>query len=106
MINYEFNMIHLRMRSAYMSIAVIYGSSRKESNTELLTEHAIKDHEVERIYLRDYDINQIIDQRHDAAGFDEVTDDFNDVIGQVLKHDTLLFATPIYWYTMSGLMKT
>lgn len=89
-----------------MSIAVIYGSSRKNGNTELLTEHAIKDYDVERIYLRDYFIKQIVDQRHDEAGFDDVYDDYDKVIGQVYKHDVLIFSTPIYWYTMSGLMKT
>lgn len=89
-----------------MSIAVIYGSSRQNGNTELLTEHAIKDYDVERIYLRDYNIKQIIDQRHDDAGFDDVNDDYQNVIDRVIKHDVLIFATPVYWYTMSGLMKT
>jgi len=88
-----------------MSIAVIYGSTRPNSNTELLTEHAIKGHEVERIHLKDYHIKPIVDQRHDADGFDDVNDDYNGIIERVLKHDVLIFATPIYWYSMSATMK-
>lgn len=33
-------------------------------------------------------------------------DDFHRVIGRILGHHQLVFATPVYWYAMSGLMKT
>ena len=32
-------------------------------------------------------------------------DDFIHIIERVLQHDTLIFASPIYWYTMSAVMK-
>lgn len=33
-------------------------------------------------------------------------DDFPVIIDQMLVHDQIVFATPVYWYAMSGLMKT
>jgi len=88
-----------------MTIAVIYGSSRPNSNTELLTEQIIKGLDVEKIYLKDFNIKPIIDMRHAEEGFQDRHDDYNSIIDRILPHDTLIFATPIYWYSMSGLMK-
>lgn len=88
-----------------MTIVVIYGSTRPNGNTEFLTEKAIAGLNVEKIYLREYSILQIEDHRHSTQGFSEVVDDFNKVIDRVLPHETLIFVTPIYWYSMSGIMK-
>jgi multimeric flavodoxin WrbA len=33
-------------------------------------------------------------------------DDFDEVADLMLAHRSLIFATPVYWYAMSGLMKT
>lgn len=88
-----------------MSIAVIYGGTRQDGNTEILTEQAIKGLEVERIYLNNHEILPIVDQRHSNDGFKEVYDDYNSIIDRILPHDILIFSTPIYWYSMSGTMK-
>lgn len=88
-----------------MSIAVIYGSSRENGNTEELTEIAIHGLNVEKIKLRDYTVQPIHDQRHAENGFTPVVDDYDSLVERMMKHDTLIFATPIYWYSMSGLMK-
>ncbi|SER03269.1 flavodoxin family protein [Piscibacillus halophilus] len=88
-----------------MKVGVIYGGTRTNGNTETLTEQVIQDLPVEKIYLKDYDIKPIEDQRHDPSGFKEVEDDYNDVIDRVLSYDILIFATPIYWFSMSGTMK-
>lgn len=88
-----------------MSIVVLYGSTREDSNTEWLTEKVISGIPVEKIYLKDYKILPIKDERHSVNGFQDVDDDYNTLIDRVLKHDIILFATPIYWYSMSGTMK-
>jgi multimeric flavodoxin WrbA len=88
-----------------MSIVVIYGGTRKQGNTETLTKHAIQGIEAEEIFLRDLSILPIIDMRHDVEGFQDREDDYNSVIERILQHDTFIFATPIYWYSMSGTMK-
>ncbi|WP_400246653.1 flavodoxin family protein [Niallia sp. JL1B1071] len=43
--------------------------------------------------------------RHTLEGFQTRTDDYNAIIDLVLAHDILIFSTPIYWFSMSGLMK-
>lgn len=88
-----------------MTVAVIYGGTRANGNTEFLAEQVVQGLPVERIYLRDYTIRPIEDLRHAEQGFQPIDDDYEAIMDRVLKHDTLLFATPIYWYGMSGLMK-
>lgn len=93
------------MSESVKSIAVIYGGTRDEGNTEMLAEQAVAGLAVERIFLRDYRIRAIEDRRHAPGGFREVDDDYNAIIDRVLPHDVLVFATPIYWYGMTGVMK-
>jgi len=88
-----------------MSIAVIYGGTRPNSNSEMLTEHVIQGLDTEEIFLRDYNIEPIIDMRHTTEGFQDRKDDYNSIIERILPHDILIFSTPIYWYSMSGIMK-
>lgn len=88
-----------------MSILIIYGSSRANGNTESLTKLATHNIITEELYLSDYQIEPIIDQRHESDGFSSVTDDYQQVIKKVLAHDIIIFATPIYWYGMTGQMK-
>ncbi|WP_040949453.1 flavodoxin family protein [Gorillibacterium massiliense] len=88
-----------------MKIAVIYGGTRRGGNTELLAEAAVAGLNAERIFLMDHTIRPIEDLRHSEGGFHDVDDDYNAIIDHVMEHDILLFATPIYWYGMSGLMK-
>ncbi|GAA4013227.1 hypothetical protein GCM10022280_09260 [Sphingomonas swuensis] len=33
-------------------------------------------------------------------------DDFHKIIARLLQHQNVVFVTPVYWYAMSGLMKT
>lgn len=88
-----------------MSIVVIYGGSRQNGNTEILTETMVQGVEVEKVYLRDYEIQPIEDLRHTREGFREVEDDYNTIIDRVLQHDILVFSTPIYWFGMTGTLK-
>ncbi|MFJ8265794.1 flavodoxin family protein [Peribacillus asahii] len=88
-----------------MTIAVIYGGTRDNGNSEMLTEHVIQELASEKIFLRDFNIEPIIDMRHSKDGFQERNDDYNSIIDRILSHDILIFSTPIYWYSMSGTMK-
>lgn len=84
---------------------IIYGSSRDFGNTEYFVENALQNIVVERVYLREHNIKNIIDQRHDELGFSFVDDDFHEIATKLLEHNKIVFATPIYWYSMSGIMK-
>lgn len=88
-----------------MNILVLQGSSRDHGNTEELTNLALAGIPHTPIRLREKHIRPILDQRHEPGGFVDVEDEYDAVIEAVLAHDFLLFATPIYWYGMSGYMK-
>lgn len=93
------------MEEFRMTIAVIYGGNRPDGNTEMLTKITTQGLVVEEIYLKEHFIKPIIDMRHAEEGFPEVNDDYNSIIDRILPHDILIFSTPIYWYSMTGIMK-
>lgn len=88
-----------------MNITVFYGSSRKNANSELLAKEVLKGFCFDAIHLYDLNIVPIEDKRHDPEGFTDPQDDYDQIIQQILKSRVLVFATPIYWYSMSGSMK-
>ena len=52
------------------------------------------------IDINDYEISYYDYEHHNRD------DDFLGIVHQMLKHDTIIFASPVYWYTMSAQMKT
>ncbi len=88
-----------------MTIAIIYGGNRTNGNVETLTKLATEGLAAEEVYLKDYLIEPILDKRHAEEGFPEVNDDYNSIIDRILPHNILIFSTPIYWYSMTGIMK-
>jgi len=88
-----------------VNITTFIGSSRGNGNTEILTDIVTKDILHHKIYLKNLNIKPIHDLRHDANGFQPVPDDYDQIIEALLTSDLFIFSTPVYWYTMSGLMK-
>ncbi|WP_221565809.1 flavodoxin family protein [Alkalihalobacillus sp. TS-13] len=89
-----------------MKVGVIYGSTRELGNTEFLTEEVVKRlPDVTKIDLKRYQFKDIIDQRHEKNGFSPVKDEYDQIIDQIIDCEVLIFATPIYWYGMTSVMK-
>ncbi len=88
-----------------MSIVLLQGSTRENGNTESLSKLVVEGLDYKQINLRNHYIKPILDQRHDEAGFQPVDDEYDQIIMEVLKAETIIFATPLYWYGMSGIMK-
>jgi multimeric flavodoxin WrbA len=93
-------------------VLVISTSLRAKSNSDILTEQLLagaKDagHEVEHISLKGQKINFCIGclacQKTQQC---VLKDDAIEIAEKVKNADTLVFATPIYYYEMSGQMKT
>ncbi|WP_026727154.1 flavodoxin family protein [Flavobacterium denitrificans] len=79
---------------------IILGSSRKNGNTTKIVDEISKEHHIEVVNLSDYNISYY---DYESKNID---DDFLPLIRRILEeYDTLLFATPVYWYNMSGIMK-
>ncbi|KAF1678019.1 flavodoxin family protein [Bacillus sp. SKDU12] len=88
-----------------MEIAVINGGTRCGGNTDILAEKAVQGFGAKHIDLRKYHIQPIEDMRHTQGGFRPIQDDYDSIIEQILPYDILIFATPIYWFGMSGTLK-
>ncbi|MFJ8088985.1 flavodoxin family protein [Lysinibacillus sp. NPDC095746] len=88
-----------------MNITAFIGSSRAGSNSEQLTNYVLNGINHVKIDLKNLTIEPINDLRHDHNGFQFVDDDYDQIIHAFLTSDLVIFATPIYWYSMSGIMK-
>lgn len=83
-----------------MKTVVIVGSSRTDGNTARIVTELIKQSEWDIINLNEYNFSYY-DYEHKNSH-----DDYLPLIRQIIdKYDTLIFATPVYWYAMSGIMK-
>jgi len=80
---------------------IILASNRRESNTEKLLTKLFADNTYRLINLLDYHI-----QPYSYSGTYHADDSFNDIVSVMLQYDDIIFATPVYWYAMSGLLKT
>ncbi|MBT8317752.1 MAG: flavodoxin family protein [Lutibacter sp.] len=79
---------------------IILGSSRSGGNTGSIVANISKKHQIDVIDLNNYKISYY---DYESKNLD---DDFLPLIKLILeKYDTLIFATPVYWYNMSGIMK-
>lgn len=86
-------------------ITVLFGGSRPEGNTAQLTKLAIEGLDYKWIDLTDYQFNPVRDFRHDNRDITSYNDDYKQVIDQVLESDTVIFASPVYWYSVSASLK-
>lgn len=83
-----------------MKKVVIAGSSRNDGDTKNLTDLLMKKCNWDLIDLNDYSFSYF-DYKHQNAN-----DDYLKLMREIIyKYDTLIFATPVYWYSMSGIMK-
>lgn len=80
---------------------IILGSARPQSDTKAFTNYLFEGTSHKLIDLLDHTIAPYSYSGKYAAG-----DEFMQVTEQLLNHHILVFATPVYWYSMSGYMKT
>ena len=86
-------------------ITVLFGGSRPEGNTAYLTKMAVEGYDYEWIDLTKYQLNPVRDVRHDNTTIETYDDDYKQIIDKVLASDTVIIASPIYWYSLSASMK-
>ncbi len=80
---------------------VILGSARKQSDTRKCVELLLGNQVHTTLQLLDYTI-----EPYQYSSDYSPADNFLDIINLLLPHQVILFASPIYWYSMSGLLKT
>ena len=93
-------------------VIVISTSLRHGSNSDMLADKFVEGaqvagHEVEKISLAGKNIQFCKGcLACQQLGRCVINDDVNDIMAKVLKADVVAWATPIYYYEMSGQMKT
>ena len=76
----------------------ILGSARSQGNTRLALDAVINARPIEII-----DLNACRIAPYDYDHTSE--DDFATICQKISRHDVVFFATPVYWYAMSGILK-
>ncbi len=79
---------------------IVQGSSRNNGNTNKIVQILQNHLECDLINLSELDIHQ-----YDYENGNQ-NDDFMSTIKKIVEYDLIIFATPVYWYAMSGTMKT
>jgi multimeric flavodoxin WrbA len=83
-----------------MNKLVILGSSRKDGDTKKIVDELIGLSKWDFIDLNDYNIGYY------DYGHKNLDDDYLGLMQRIVSnYDVLIFATPVYWYSMSGVMK-
>ena len=83
-----------------MKKVIIVGSSRNDGDTANLTKELLEKSKWDILNLNDYQFSYF-DYTHENRD-----DDYLDLIRKILDtYETLIFITPVYWYSMSGIMK-
>lgn len=83
-----------------MKRIIIQGSSRSDGNTSKIVSLLRKELAFDLVDLNEKNIG------HFDYNFNNQDDDFNQIMRDLAEnYDLIVFATPVYWYAMSGLMK-
>lgn len=80
-------------------VLVILGSSRQNSTTLEAVQSELP--------FKDYELVELCKQSIHPYDYDSAPkDDFLNIVDKMINAKTIVFATPVYWYSMSGYLKT
>jgi len=95
------------------NVLIMAGSPRKGGNSELLCDQFARGaeeagHRVEKLSLRDQRIGFCVacDACQKNGGTCIHQDDMAEILDKMIAADVIVLATPVYFYTMNGQMKT
>jgi multimeric flavodoxin WrbA len=84
-----------------MKTVIIQGSARSNGNTRTVIDYLNKNRDFDIIDLKTKNIG------HFDYDFSNANDDFIPLMEHIVTtYDVIIFATPVYWYSMSGILKT
>ena len=79
---------------------IVFGSARSDGNTGHVVSHLARHTGFQVVDLNTLHIGYFDYEQTNTE------DDFMPTIRKILEHDIVIFATPVYWYTMSAVLKT
>lgn len=86
-------------------ITVLFGGSRQQGNSATLAEKVVHGLDYQWIDLTKYHFNPVRDVRHAEGKITDYQDDYIEVLDKMLESDTVIFVSPVYWYSVSASMK-
>lgn len=94
----------IRKKEVLKLITCLYSSSRNEGNSYLAMKYLLEGVNYKFINLYMSDIDKVIDNRHTINQLNHY-DDYDAIVETVRKSETIIFSTPLYWYSMSSSLK-
>ena len=98
-----------------MKILAVQGSPKKKGNTALLLDHYLlgvkenhRDVDVDRVFLQEKNIKPCrgcytcVETKGDCV----IKDDMQELYQKIIEADVLIFATPVYWWSITAQLKT
>jgi multimeric flavodoxin WrbA len=92
-------MPNIAQRENMSNGVIVLGSARSDGHTRMMVERLVSHSGMSVIDLNDYAIGYFEYDNYDRD------DDFIPLMDTLLKYDLLVFASPVYWYNMSAIMK-
>jgi multimeric flavodoxin WrbA len=86
-------------RDSGLRVVALFASSRRHGNTGQLMDRVANELQIEVIDLAAKSISAFDYQHRNRQ------DDFEPLIGHVLEFEQIIFASPVYWYSVSPPMK-
>lgn len=94
-------------------VLIVSASPRKGGNSELLCDQFMRGaaeagHQAEKVVLRDKKLNYCVacEACQGNGGTCVHKDDMAEILDKMIRADVIVMATPVYFYTMNGQMKT
>lgn len=79
-------------------ILFMNSSPNREGNTYRIGQELLKD--------KDHDVLQMVDYRISQYGQVFEDDEMIEILKEIDKYDILVIGSPVYWYTVGGMLKT
>ena len=100
-----------KVKDGKKSILILSSSPRRGGNSEILCNEFKKGaeeagHTVEMININDYDIRFFENKFYERSDNPEDADDAIRIINKMAAADVIVLSSPVYFYSMSGQMKT
>jgi len=83
-----------------MKTLILFGSSRRNGNAGKIADYMNKEYNYDIIDLNDYKFGYFDYENKNA------NDDFLPLMKKIVTYDHIIFLSPVYWYSMSAIMKT
>ncbi len=77
---------------------ILFASSRPNGNTKHLVDEYAK--------LTSSEVIDLVNHKINHFNYKQQNDDFEALVKKTLKYKTIVIASPVYWYSVSSLMKT